>query len=925
MTSFSLFAQESVVGLRTFNPDQANSPEDIKFINYALPDNNGTSGNSRAPQGTMRYIRTVYLITQAELINAGIPAGVNFNSIGFVYSTAQNLATTGEFKVYFQNTSHTAYGKTTDVWTNGSTGIIDEMTLVSTAPITIPAATGSVDFPLSNPSAFTYSGGGIYVAYEYQNPSGTLATAGNVALCNTTLAGALKNAFSATALPSSVGATASAFRPGTRLGYAMANDAAVVNVYTFGKLPLGFGVPHTISAAVRNTGDEALASVACTLKVTGANTFTTIKTVSVPVGATVLVTFDPFRPFNEGIDTVTVTLADDGNSLNNTFSVTHVVNNTFTFAYSNGAGNTGSLGFNPNNSGSFVTKYYVNGHAKLNSAKIFIGGGIGKTVRGIAYDKTGTAIAQTDDYVIQQSDSLTYVNFEFPVPPVITKDSLYVGLWVAAVPVSHYPMGLQREVPTRPGAFFIIGSTGTITDVAANGFGKFMVEATFSQNPVGELLFSETFTDYTNGNLAGQNGWMKGGSGPDVQVSDANPLSYTGYDFNGGSYMSFPANSGTSSRVYKDFADTSISMVYPGSVVYMSLLVNLSATYTTATGYFFSLGTAPNTTNYFAKLFAKKLTDTTFNLGVSKTSNTASFSDKVLNTNETHLIVVRYNVNNNAAGQSGNTCYMWINPTDGNEPDTAAADAKVFAGQPDYEPLHISSVLWHNRGINNPLGSIDGIRVAGSPNSSAAAWTALAPGVIPVEMTSFTSAVTNGEVVLSWTTATEVNNRGFEVERKNSNSNTWINLGFVKGNGNSLSPKAYSFVDQNVTSGKFSYRLKQVDHDGSYKYSDVINAEVGAPDQFSLSQNYPNPFNPSTRIDYQVSSDSKIRIELYSITGQKIADLVNSDHSAGFYSVTVNTSSFSNLASGLYIYKMTAIDKADGKSFVNTRKMVLIK
>jgi hypothetical protein len=927
LISFNTYSQENIIGLRSFDSNQTlNKSGEDRYTNYALPDNGGTSGNSRAPQGSQRYIRTVYLVTQAELSAAGIPANVSFNSIGFVYSTAQSISTTGNFKVYFQNTSNSVYGKPSDVWTNGTNGIIDEMTLADSGIITIPAALGGFDYIFTTQNAFTYTGGGLYIAFEYQNPAGTLSTS-NVASCNSSLAGALKNAFSLTALPASVGATASAFRPGTRLGYVMNNDAAVVNVYTMGKLPLVFGVPHTISAVLRNTGDDAIASIPCTLKVTGSNTYTNIKTVALPVGSTIRVNFDAYRPANTGVDTLTVTIAD-GNNLNNLYSTTHTVNNNYTFAYSDGSNTMfNALGFNANGSGSFASKFYVNGHSKLNSAKVFIYAGMGKTVRGVAISKTGTVLAQSADYILQPSDSLAYVTFTFPEPPEITNDSVYVGLWTSASTTAYYPLGMQREVPQRAGAFFIIGNTGTITDVSQYGYGKFMIEAVFSQNPFGELLFSETFNNYTNGTLAGQNGWIKSGSGTvEAAVNNIDSLNYQGYDFGGGSYINFTTNSASSSRIYKDFADTSYSMSTPGVVAYYSVLVNLNTTYPTATGgYFLALGSAPATTNYFARLFAQKLTDSTFNLGISKSSNTPSLSSKVLSTNQTHLVIVRYNVNNTGLNQSGNTMYLWINPENGNEPDTSLADAKVYAGQLDYTSTHISSIAWHNRNATNPLGSIDGIRVAASPNSSTAAWTALAPGAIPVEMISFTSAVSDGKIILSWTTATEMNNNGFEVERKNSNSNTWETLGFVKGNGNSLSPINYSFIDQTTSAGRFSYRLKQVDYDGTYEYSSIINAEIGTPSSFSISQNYPNPFNPSTKIDYQVASDSRVKIELFSITGQKVADLVNSDLSAGFYSVSVNASSFANIASGVYVYKMTAIDKADGKAFITSKKMMLMK
>ena len=451
-----------------------------------------------------------------------------------------------------------------------------------------------------------------------------------------------------------------------------------------------------------------------------------------------------------------------------------------------------------------------------------------------------------------------------------------------------------------------------------------MVDANFSVNP-SSLLFTEDFTNYTIGNLAGQGGWTKFGTGPDATVSNTIPLTYANYNSGGGQYMAFATNSATSSRVYRDFPDTSYSLTNPGTVIYCSLLLNLSATSTIATNYFFSLGTAPGTSNYYAKLFAQQITASTYYLGVSKSSNTANFSTKVLNTGQTYLVLIRYNANNTALNQSGNTCYMWINPSGSLEPDTALADAKVFAGQSDFTSANCSAVMWHDRGTSNPLGTIDGIRVAGSLNSSSGAWTYLNPGSLPVELTTFTASVANGVVNLSWKTATEINNSGFEVERKSVNDNSWTTLSFVKGFGNSLSAKQYSYTDNSANSGKFNYRLKQIDQNGTFKYSDAINVDVNVPGTFTLSQNYPNPFNPSTKIDYQLPVDSKVKIEIFSITGQKVADLVNTDQGAGFYSITVGANTFKNISSGVYIYKMTTFEKVSGKNFVSSKKLMLLK
>ncbi len=136
---------------------------------------------------------------------------------------------------------------------------------------------------------------------------------------------------------------------------------------------------------------------------------------------------------------------------------------------------------------------------------------------------------------------------------------------------------------------------------------------------------------------------------------------------------------------------------------------------------------------------------------------------------------------------------------------------------------------------------------------------------VPVELTSFTANVRENNVMLEWATATEVNNYGFEIERQVGSSKAagnWEMIKFVEGHGNSNSPKQYSFTDKNLIGGSlFKYRLKQIDNDGTYEYSDEIEVEI-IPVEFALYQNYPNPFNPTTKIRYQLPRESKVIIKI---------------------------------------------------------------
>ncbi len=185
----------------------------------------------------------------------------------------------------------------------------------------------------------------------------------------------------------------------------------------------------------------------------------------------------------------------------------------------------------------------------------------------------------------------------------------------------------------------------------------------------------------------------------------------------------------------------------------------------------------------------------------------------------------------------------------------------------------------------------------------------------PVEMTSFSASANSNSVTLNWSTATETNNKGFSVERL-SDSSPWQQVGFVPGFGTSVQQHSYSFNDNNLNSGSYSYRLKQTDFDGSFEYSDVVSADISQPAQFRLDQNYPNPFNPSTKISYSVPEKSFVSIKVYSVTGEEVASLVNEVQPEGLHLVTFNAK---NLSSGIYIARMTA------GNFTSTIKMNLLR
>jgi hypothetical protein len=209
----------------------------------------------------------------------------------------------------------------------------------------------------------------------------------------------------------------------------------------------------------------------------------------------------------------------------------------------------------------------------------------------------------------------------------------------------------------------------------------------------------------------------------------------------------------------------------------------------------------------------------------------------------------------------------------------------------------------------------------GTNGTVAYSYTILPNDPLPVELTTFTASVNNNKINLSWQTATEIKNNGFEIQRKTNNSD-WGKIGYVQGNGNSNAPKNYSFVDKEVTFGGYYYRLKQIDNDGKFEFSKVIEANLGSVQSYELSQNYPNPFNPSTVISYRLKENGFVKLRVYDIRGELVKVLVNETKEAGEYKAEFNGK---GLASGVYIYRIEVIGSGNNPVFSEMKKTVLLK
>jgi len=184
---------------------------------------------------------------------------------------------------------------------------------------------------------------------------------------------------------------------------------------------------------------------------------------------------------------------------------------------------------------------------------------------------------------------------------------------------------------------------------------------------------------------------------------------------------------------------------------------------------------------------------------------------------------------------------------------------------------------------------------------------------VPVELTSFTAIADKNSVTLNWQTATETNNSGFEVQRKQAE---WESIGFVNGEGTTTEENSYSFVDENLTAGKYQYRLKQIDYDGSFEYSKTVDVQVLSPTEYNLSQNYPNPFNPQTIIEYSIPAGEIVNLRIFNAAGEEIRTLVNEFKAEGTHEVIFDAE---ELTSGIYFYEISAGE------FNSVKKMILLK
>ncbi|MBK9097635.1 MAG: T9SS type A sorting domain-containing protein [bacterium] len=407
-------------------------------------------------------------------------------------------------------------------------------------------------------------------------------------------------------------------------------------------------------------------------------------------------------------------------------------------------------------------------------------------------------------------------------------------------------------------------------------------------------FFIEDF-DYPAGDTLISHGWSQTGTVTTNPILVTSPgLTYAGYAGSG------IGNSVTLLTSGQD-ANVQFTPITSGAI-YASLMVNIASAQTG--DYFFHLGLANTTSIYMGRVFIKVAANGNLRFGLSKSSTSTTvqpvYGDSIYITGTTYLLVLKYQFNPDVTDDS---VYLFINPAISPiEPLPDLAHGTLTTGN---DPANIGGVYIRQGSSSSAANlTLDGIRIG-------TAWA----DVVPVELTSFTANVSDNDVILSWSTASELNNAGFEVQRL-IEGNEFATIGFIEGHGTTTEAKTYRFVDADLLAGSYTYRLKQVDFNGTFAYSDEVNAEITSPVQFELAQNYPNPFNPSTTIKFSIPQSSNVTLKVFNALGQEVSTLVDQIMEAGSHTINFDAT---QLNSGIYFYRIEA------GMFNEVRKMTLIK
>ncbi len=424
-----------------------------------------------------------------------------------------------------------------------------------------------------------------------------------------------------------------------------------------------------------------------------------------------------------------------------------------------------------------------------------------------------------------------------------------------------------------------------------------------------QLLVEQfNYTDHaTNGLALQSNLWNKVNTGDSILITNGS-LSYPGVT-PAGNKVAFGS---TGTDYWRAFTSQTTGTVYYSFLLNVTSLGSLDGT----GGYVTTFIQDASTTTFGSTVWLR-LDGSGYNIGVSKRTTVANvvWSGTTMDINTTYFIVVSYQFNSGTT--TDDVSSLWINPALG---QGSAPAADLTSTSADTDLTSVARVLLRqDSAAETPDLEMDEITIAID-------WPT---ATLPVELTSFTAVANGRGVELAWKTASETNNYGFEVERSEINHRSigslnqsadesmrqWNKIGFIEGHGTTNAPKSYSFVDGSA-GGTVAYRLKQIDRDGSFEYSNQVEVTIAAPAEFALMQNHPNPFNPATSISYTLPVAGQVSLKIYDMLGKEVATLVNGMQDAG---AKIAKFDASQLPSGMYFYTLRT------QNFSATKKMLLVK
>ena len=499
---------------------------------YEAPQNNLTTTQLRAPNGlaTSAYMRACALVLQTEL--GYIPNGSTLTTFGFTLTTSSSVSTpvAGNFTLYLQNTTDVANNKGT-TWSTIPTG----MTVCYASILTIPiaAATTSVVVTLSTP--FAYTGGGLYVAYDWYS-AGPYSTAPATFWAeNAALTTGCSSSVSATGAPATL--TSSNFRPSFLFGFAnpYVNDVAVYAIEAPGRIAGALGITHTVGAWVKNMSNVPLSNITLTASAAGANVYANTQTVSsLAAGATTFVTFGPFNPAQPGSQTISVTPPNDNYNPNNSKGYLQEVTCDIMgqgpavsgYSFNSVGFNTGAgIISTPFNNVATNTLVGIRGAVSTNTAAV------GNAVYGVLMSSAGAIIATSNNLVITNAMLGTFVTFNFATPPVMNPaTTYYLGFaQTANTTLGYFPSGTYGTNYLQPNLFYTNAITGGALTVLPNNFGFFGIEAVLAHSVTVSAL-SPTLSCGSNAILTASSStnysWSTGANTSTIAVTNATATSF---------------------------------------------------------------------------------------------------------------------------------------------------------------------------------------------------------------------------------------------------------------------------------------------------------------------------------------------------------------------------------------------------------------